>query len=1013
MGNHRKLQFAIRAAIAAAAASSVAPVAISQTTASTTTTAAPDSTLTEVIVTGSRINSPNLDAVSPVTSVSAVDIERTGLTRVEDFLNQLPQVFAGQNNAVANGSDGTATVDLRNLGAERTLVLIDGKRLGPGQGDGRNYSDINQIPAALIERVDILTGGASATYGADAVAGVVNFIMNTHYDGIKIDAGYDFYNHHNDNSIAGTVAAAGDALPPSTVDTGFGKNVSVVMGSGFADDRGHATAYLTYDVAAPVLQSKYDYSACSLGGKAGGGFACGGSETSAKNGAGGYFQAYGSNGKPVFTNTVDGKTGAFRPYNAATDLYNYGPLNFYQNPNTRWTAGSFLDYEINDHATVYSTTMYTNNRSSAQIAASGDFFTPTFIPCADPLLTAQEKTAICAAGVAQGTPSGANLYIGRRNVEGGGRVATFASNAFREVVGVKGDIDSAWSYDVYAQRGTVDTELGQDNYFSASNVANALNVVTSPTTGQPVCQSVISGTDTRCVPWNIWVPNGVTSAATNYLSIPLLVEATTTEYVVDGTVQGDLGKYNIKLPMANEGVKVSVGAEWRSESSAFSPDYQSELGNAEGSGGPTVPVSGGFTVKEIFTEFTAPLVDDAPFAKSLALLGGYRYSDYSEGFKTNTYKIGLEWAPVSDVKLRGSFQRAVRAPNVSELYTPASVQLDGSTDPCSGAIGANGLVPSGATRTQCAAAGVTAAQYGNIAPNPAGQYNGFLGGNPSLKPETALSYSVGFILQPHWVQNLSFTVDYFDIKVENTIGSIGADTILQNCIATERPTYCDLIHRDANGSLWKTNNGYVDDVDVNFGSLVTKGADVTANYSVSLNDFGKVLLSLQGTKLIALDVEPLTGGPAYNCAGYFGATCGNPSPQWRSVFNTTWVTPWNGAELTARWRYYGSVSSELSSADPQLTGTANPASQHINAYSYFDLSGSVSLYKTLRLSLGVNNLLDKDPPIVAVGGGGYGSDCVAGAGNGAGTGGGCNGNTFPGTYDSLGRYLYARVTAKF
>jgi iron complex outermembrane receptor protein len=153
------------------------------------------------------------------------------------------------------------------------------------------------------------------------------------------------------------------------------------------------------------------------------------------------------------------------------------------------------------------------------------------------------------------------LYIGRRNVEGGGRVATFASNAFREVVGVKGDIDSAWSYDVYAQRGTVDTELGQDNYFSASNVANALNVVTSPTTGQPVCQSVISGTDTRCVPWNIWVPNGVTSAATNYLSIPLLVEATTTEYVVDGTVQGDLGKYNIKLPMANEGVKVSVGAE--------------------------------------------------------------------------------------------------------------------------------------------------------------------------------------------------------------------------------------------------------------------------------------------------------------------------------------------------------------------------------------------------------------------------------------------------------------------
>jgi outer membrane receptor protein involved in Fe transport len=982
MGNHRQLRFAVRAALAAAAASAVVPVAMSQTApATTSTTPSTDASIGEVVVTGTRIQSANLSAVSPITTVTAAAIADTGLTRVEDILNNLPFVFAGENSNVSNGADGTATVDLRGLGPSRTLVLVNGRRLGPGAGDGRSYSDINEIPAALIDHIDILTGGASATYGADAVAGVVNFVMNTHYQGVKVDAGYDFYQHGNSNSSIGATAAiaAGDPTPPSSVDTGFGKNVSVTMGSNFADDRGNATAYLTYDQHAAILQSKYDYSSCTLSGikNSGGQQHCGGSGTSAKNGAGGYFQAYGPSGA-LFTNTVNGKTGAFEPYNPATDSYNYGPLNYQQVPSTRWTAGTFLDYEINTHATAYAEIMYTNYNSQAQIAPSGDFFQSTFIPCSDPLLTAQEKTAICNAATIQGgtqtvnglgTVTGATLYIGRRNVEGGPRIATFQTDAFRSVVGVRGDVVDGWTYDVYGQRGTVDNSLQNLNYLSNANIINALDVVTSPTTGQPVCASVLNKTDTACVPWNIWVPNGVTKAATTYLSIPLLIDATVTEYIAEGNLVGDLGTYGIKLPTADEGVKISIGSEYRDESAAFQPDEESLLGNAAGSGGPSTPVSGGFTVKEVYGEFTAPLADHAPFADTLALDGGYRYSSYSEGFKTNTFKAGLVWAPIHDVKMRASFDRAVRAPNIGELYSPQVVGLDGSTDPCAGAaVGqttpGTGTV-NGNTFAQCARTGVTLAQFGHINANSANQYNGLLGGNPDLKPETANTWSAGLVLQPSFVPNFSASFDYFDIKLVGTVAGVGADNILNNCV--QNGSYCNDIHRDSNGSLFKSNDGYVIDTSTNIGSLSTRGIDVKANYSIPLNAFGKLAFALEGTKLITLDTQNQTGGSSYNCAGYYGVTCGNPNPAWRSVLNTTWTTPWDGLEVNLRWRYFGTVSSQYTSPLAPLTGSnANPSTEHIDAYSWFDLSASFALVDNVRLRLGVNNILDKSPPIVSV-----------------------------------------------
>jgi iron complex outermembrane receptor protein len=1017
MAKSRSLQQAVRFALATATAVAGAPALYAQEApAPAAATAAP---VEEVVVTGSRLSTPNESSISPITSVSATDLQATGLTRVEDVLNNLPMVFAGQNSTVSNGADGTASVNLRGLGAQRTLVLVNGRRLGPGQGTGTNISDINQVPAALVERVDVLTGGASSVYGADAVAGVVNFILNTHFQGVKIDAGYNFFSHDNHNEAAQFVSAAGDQLPPGHVNTGYGKNVSLIMGSNFADDKGNATVYATWDQVAAVTQAKYDYSACTLDAHKPNTLKCGGSETSAKNGAGGYFLGYNATGLAGTTAySVDGKTGLLRPYDFVNDLYNFGPINFYQRPNTRWTAGAFLTYDLNPHVSTYMELMYMRNTSDAQIAASGDFFNSSFIPCNDPLMTAQEKSILCAGPLLPNPsgnpldPGGIQMYIGRRNVEGGGRVLHTQADSMRMIAGVKGDFAEAWHYDAYLQRSTVDNSNQNQNYFLNNLINNALNVIPGPAllpngnpnplAGQPECQVTYTGADTACVPWNIWKPNGVSKASLNYLSAPQLFDAVVVEQVASGSVTGDLGHYGVKLPTADDGLQMNIGAEWRQEEATFQPDLVGLQGVLAGSGGAQVPVNGIFTVKEIFTELRLPLAQHVTGAEDLSIEGGYRYSKYSEGFNTDTYKIGLEWAPVKDVRFRGSYQRAVRAPNIAELFTPQEVALDGSQDPCAGKT----PVPSPA---QCVFAGVSAAQYGKVAANAAGQYNGFIGGNPDLKPEVSDTYSFGFLLQPRVVPNLTISADYFDIKIKGRIAGIGADTIINQCITSHDPTLCGLIHRDAGGTLWRSPNGFIIDTTINTGSLATKGVDLKGSYRLGMNTVGSLLFGLEGTYLKSLETQPLPSGASYDCVGFFGTTCGAPSPKWRHVLNTTWSTPWDAMDITLRWRYIGSSESQQLSSNPQLTGNPLPLTAHIPAYNYVDLSASFAITKVVRLQLGVNNIADKDPPIIDSGGQGFGNNCPTITPNQS----SCNGNTWPGTYDAMGRYVFAHITAQF
>ena len=478
---------------------------------------------------------------------------------------------------------------------------------------------------------------------------------------------------------------------------------------------------------------------------------------------------------------------------------------------------------------------------------------------------------------------------------------------------------------------------------------------------------------------------------------------------------GDLGKYGVQLPTANNGVKVNVGGEWHDERSHFTPDNEFLTGDLAGQGGPILPLSGGVVSREGFVEANVPLVEDRFLAKTLALDTGYRYSDYSLGFKTNTYKIGLEWSPASDYRLRGSFSRAVRAPNIGELYAAQSVALDGNSDPCAGAINpATGVLASGATAAQCARAGVPLASYGGVVGNSANQYNGLTGGNPALNPETALTSSFGIGWTPSYVPNLRLQIDYFDIKIENVIQGIGADTILKECVSAG--LFCNLIHRDNLNSLWLSNNGYVVDSLANVGQLQEKGIDVDLSYGYDMGSFGKLHAQLTGTWLNTYDIQPLESdsSTSRNCVGYYGLQCssftggaGAPVFRWRHTLRTTWSFPWQGADVSLAWRYFSPVQLETLSSNPNLSagpgntiasGAISNTDARIASFSYLDLTGSVKLAGNVSLRVGVNNILDKQAPAI-------------GSTNQPGTT--ANGNTFPQVYDALGRFIFGRVAVQF
>lgn len=972
-----------------------------------------------IVVTGSRLASPNLESASPVTVVTAEEIKGTGTTRVEDLVNSLPQVFAGQGSNYANGASGAATLNLRGLGSERTLVLVNGRRLGPGD-PSTSAADINVIPGAMVKRIDVLTGGASSVYGADAVSGVVNFVMDTKFEGFRIDGQYSFYNHNNDigSQVTNPLAARGYAIPRGMVTDGGTVDATIAFGTSFDDGRGHITAYAGYRKVDAVLQRDRDYSACSLAARTtaqvaanGALYSCGGSATSAN----GTVIAYDSGGVPAnFTSTFF-QIGSGRTLSGGFTPYNFGPLNYFQRPDERYTAGVFAEYEVSDSLKPYLEFMFMDDRTVAQIAPSGNFGNTLSINCDNPLLGAGQRAVLCDTENLLVDPSSPFDVVGktglapfvftdalgnsynkgfaqilRRNVEGGGRQSDLQHTNYRAVIGMKGDLSDAWSYDVYYQYGRTIYNQIYKNDFSVTRITRALDVVTNPTTGAPVCRSVLDGTDPNCVPWDIWGTGTVTQAALNYVQVPGLAKGINTEQIVSGALTGDLGVYGIKSPAAQEGFGIAIGAEYRKATLDFVTDVSFQTGDLAGQGGATPSVAGDFNVKEVFGELRMPLVQESLF-HDLTFTAGYRYSSYKVNgggsFDTDTYKIEGEFAPIRDIRFRGGYNRAVRAPTLQDFFAPQLVALDGSNDPCAGFVIT-------AANTGCLAQGLSIGQI--VAPNPADQYNGLGGGNPFLQPEIADTWTAGVVLQPGFLPGFSLSVDWFNIKVKNAIQGIGADTIVTQCTNTADPFFCSLVRRDASGSLWRTNNGYIINTPQNIGYAQTKGIDVSAAYSRQLGGLGRMNVSFVGTWLDKLESFDGITIPV-DCVGYHGALCGTPNPKWRHQMRVGLDTKM-GIGVSVRWRYFDSVVQDRSSSNPNLAGTTQPANLRIPAVSYFDLALTADVGDNFKFRLGANNLLDKTPPLTV------GAACPAGP---------CNGNSWAQVYDSLGRYVYAGVTLDF
>jgi outer membrane receptor protein involved in Fe transport len=579
-----------------------------------------------------------------------------------------------------------------------------------------------------------------------------------------------------------------------------------------------------------------------------------------------------------------------------------------------------------------------------------------------------------------------DVIIGRRNIEGAGRTSFFEHMNYRGVLGIEGDIvPDTWSYDAYAQYYYTSLYFNQGNDLSNTNIGNALNVAPDGTCG------------TGCVPWNIWKQSSVTQQQLAFLLESSLSYGTVRQEILSGSVTGNLGQYGLKLPTANEGLRVNVGVERRIETLGYQPDKTAGSGDLSGGAGAAPTINGGYNVNEVFGEARLPLMHGVFAAEDLVLEGGYRYSRYDTAGVANSFKLGLQFAPVQDVRFRAAFQRAIRAPNIVELFNPAVVTQTSlvGVDPCAGANPA-------APFSQCEHTGVTAAQYGHIAQCPAGQCSAMLGGNPELRPETANTTSVGLTLTPAFLPGFTGSIDYYRIRIADEINAVPANIDLALCLNLGNPAACALIQRGPNGQLFGQASGFFKDIAGNFSDALVAGIDLQLQYDVRLGTrWGKLQAALNGSYLQKNETTPLKGF-TYDCAGLYGVTCLTVNPKWRHNLRVSWQTPWH-ILLSAQWRYIGSVALDTNDAQPSLQlinsatngGAVDAFDAKLGSRSYLDLSGLWDVSSHLTIRAGVNNALDRDPPLV--------NSLVSQTGS---------PNSFP-TYDLLGRVIFVGATARF
>ena len=965
MNKQRPLVTAISAAIGAIGASAHLP-ALAQ-----------DGQLEEILITGSKIQRANLESSSPITQLDSEQLTLTGITRIEDAMASIPAISLDQSSGQAIEANGTATLQLRNLGTTRTLVLMNDRRLPAASPSSSSAAgDINLIPGQLVERVEVLTGGASTTYGADAVAGVVNFKLMDDFEGIQINTQFSQYRHDNSGGIVADAAeAAGQPYASGSGTDGDITDLTLIMGANFDGGRGNATAFATYREIEGVTQAARDYSACPVRAS----LSCLGSSTNAS----GSIIPLDPNGvAPVtdFAYRVDGN----ELIDGRGPGFNFAAPSYFQRPDERTVIGMFAHYDLNENLEAYTELMFMDTKSTTQFGPAGNFFTGLDTNCGNPYLSEQQATILGCSG--DDPDQMVSFLAGRRNVEGGPRFGELRHTTYRGVFGIRGDLNDAWRYDISYQYSEVDMANRNGNYFDTARLDQALDA-TLDDSGNPVC---LPGADAGCVPYNLWTTGGVTDDQVAFLSQEYYESGRTAQEVFMAYAQGSLGEYGIASPFASSGVEVVIGYEYREELLQYDVSDNAKAGTVGGLGAAVVPVSGRYDVNEIYVEASIPVVEGAPMADSIVLDLGYRYSDYSPGATTDTYKIAGNWTINPSVRARASYQRAVRAPNVVDLFQPVAGGLFAmDADPCNKAAPGDSVSRAGYSFEQCARTGVSQAVWdaGGPANNPASQYNQVGGGSTELNPEEADTYSFGVVVTPESVPGLSVSLDWYDIEVTDAISSINPETTLIQCLETGDAAFCDSIGRGLNDTLWlglaTVGNG-IDARSTNIGFYATSGVDVEVNYSFDIGNMGSVNITNIAGIVTDWEQEEYPGAGTVACDGIYGGACGVPTPEMKNRFQATWATPWSvTASLT--WRYIDGIAQEF---------TSSP--NDIDDMSYIDVSAlwEVTDYATVRL--GINNLFDEEPPFAYQG-------VTARE----------NGNTYPGIYDPLGQYLFAGVTFQF
>ncbi len=946
-----------------------------------------------ITVTGSRISNPNLELSTPVTFIGKEEIDFQQPVSIEQLLRNLPSTVASIGAQTNNGNNGSARVNLRGLGTNRNVVLLNGRRVTPRDTDG--VVDLNVIPIALLERVDVLTGGASTVYGADAVAGVVNFVTRSKFSGF-------------DARFTQGITERGD---------GENFRADLTMGANFDDGRGNAVLNFSYTKTQPVLQGDRRIGQVARS-----------SVTGLPQGSPTAVPA--SIGFPFIGGvTADGRGFAAGPQND----FNFNPVNLFQTPQERYSIFTQANYQITPAIEAYAEGMYVKSIVEVNLAQSGTFGNSFVTRLNSPFLSPQQRTFLCNASlgragtlitaasglvlpvgtdcnaaIARGAPVEATVF--RRFVEAGPRIQRFTTDMFNLTAGLRGKITDTINWDVHGTYGRSDGTEVRTGWGLLSRARSAV-AGCEAIPGIPGLPSPAAG----CVPLNVFGAQGsITPEMFAHIDVPTRSFRDSTFLNVSGTIDGDFGWAS---PAAETPVSFAAGAEYRRYTGGSEGDLPSRtVGEVLGAGAAGLPIGGRFDSREFFLELVAPLVEDKPFFYNLTLEGGIRYARYSTVGDTWTWKGGGSWSPIPEVKFRAVYTQAIRAPNIAELFQPQVTGLVGRPeDPCQGTLAqitARGANFPDLCRAQLALVGAPASLLGSIPAPAAGQIQQTTGGNPLLDAETARTFTAGVVFTPKILDSFSASIDYFNIEVSDAITTPSQGDIIDGCFqATPIPGTCAQTRRNPlDGSLSgpaTTTFGPFLGLS-NLGNIRTRGFDFALNTAKDF-DFGQLSMGLNATYTIDNQFQATPRSINRECADFFGPNCGVPQPDVAVNTRLTYSSPSRKTDVSLFWNYIHSVAVETPAPTPQVPlgvpTTAGPAAflpafRTIPAFNFFDLALRQQILTNLTATLTVNNLFDKSPPLVGGEAGGAGASSSSG-------------NTFPSVYDPLGRRFVLGIQLNF